>query len=1132
MASTTAAIWRIELMGGLRAERDGQVLTRFHTRKTATLLGYLAYYLGREQPREVLIGLFWPDVDPESGRNSLNVALSSLRRLLEPPELAAGSVLETNSFSARLRPAAIVTDVGEFSAALRAAENSPADPERIRWLIQAVERYQGTLLPGYYDDWIGREQQRLGDQLMGALRRLSVLLEQGGEPERAIQYAQRAAALDPLHEEARRELMRLYAAAGQNAAALREFQDLERLLSDELRAAPSPTTRALAEQIRSTAAVPVGAAPRAGPEPLRPPPLAPAPPVFQPVVPRQRPEPLPPAPRLPLPLTRFVGRTPEIEQLVALLGAPPTEGPAGSSVPSLRPAAGARLLTLTGPGGSGKTRLALEAAARLREAFGGAVWFVPLADLADGGLVGARLRDTLGVVPAASEDPLAQVSAAVGDRAALLVLDNFEQLPEGSEAIVTALLGRCPRLACLVTSRRTLNLSGEREFLVRPLPVPDEGAAGWTLGGDRFARATPANAQRATPEALLEFPSVQLFVDRAQAAQLDFALSGANAGAVAQLCARLEGLPLAIELAAARAAVLTPAQMLGQLERGLASLVSRQRDVEPRHRTLYAAAEWSHRLLSPPLQRFFAALAVFRGGFTLEAAEAVAGEEMEEWKRGRMDEGVTRAASTLPLFHSPAPVLDALQQLRECSLILGEETPEGMRFGMLEVVRQFAEEQLRPEERAALRSRHRDWFLALASDIESHPHEPGLGGRLDRLEREHANFRAALEWCRAASPADPGAVQKGLALASHLGWFWGLRGYLRLGRECTADLLALEAAAPPTRYRARALNTLASLARMQGEGRQARPLFEEGLGIGRALGDKRVVSHALSALGGIAEQEGDLARARALYEEALAIKRASDDNLGLIPMLLALGRVTASEGDPVAARARYEEGVATGRRTGDYRCVAVAFDLLGRLSADQGDLEAAAAYYEQALPIVREVGEPGRLAAVLEQLGRLAARRGDPAEGRSLMTESLAIRRELGDRAGMAASLEGLGRLEVVEGRRSEARALLSESLSLRRDMGETRGILDLLEGLAALSAVDLAGTESHQAARLAGAAERLRSATGHRRPPSRQRDFDHVVALARAALGEAAFGARWTEGEGLSLERAVAVALADADPA
>lgn len=517
--------------------------------------------------------------------------------------------------------------------------------------------------------------------------------------------------------------------AGQSAAACHQYDDLARRLRGELNAAPAAETWALVQNLPPSIARPA---------------------VIEALTIRPLPSDLPgrpaptPAPRacgLPLSLTRFFGRVEAVRAVQESLLAPAP-----------------RLVTLTGPGGAGKTRLAAEAAPQVGAALGGPVVFVPLAALSEHARLAGAVADALHL-PRTSADPFDQIIEALSPTPALLVLDNMEQLGAGGARFVQALLERVPMLTCLATSRHRLGLEGEHEMPVLPLPTP---------------------AHPGTPERLLEFASVQLFADRAQAARPDFQVTRRNAEAVAALCHRLEGIPLALELAAGWSGALTPAQMLARLGRRFDLLVSRRQDASPRHRTLWAAMDWSYRLLPADMQQFFARLSVFRSGWTLEAAGAVC--------------AAPRA-------------LDSLAELRDRSLVTAEENEAGgMRFRLLETLREFGAAQLVDGARGALARGHAAYFSSIAQEAKPHLTGADQARWLDRLEDDHDNLRAALDWHQAPE----GDADAGLRLAANLVRFWQVRGHLTEGRAIFAALLARPGA--DAEARAEALDGAGSLA--------------------------------------------------------------------------------------------------------------------------------------------------------------------------------------------------------------------------------------------------------------------------------------------------------------------------------
>ncbi len=650
----------------------------------------------------------------------------------------------------------------------------------------------------------------------------------------------------------------------------------------------------------------------------------------------------------PLQLTRFFGRERELARLEQLL--------VSEAI---------RVVTMTGPGGTGKTRLAIATAELLAGALCGAVWFVPLAEVSDAdGILDAVLGSMrLPRLPLIS--PLEQIAGALQPYARqappLLILDNFEQLAAEGASVVQALLVRVPTLKCLVTSRQRLDLPGEREYAVAPLPTPEGGES---------------------PEALLDYASVKLFVDRAQAARPDFQVTPANAPTLAALCSRLEGLPLALELAAARAQVLSPAQMLAQLERRYDFLVSRRRTTADRHRTLRAAVDWSYQLLSPELRRFFVQLSVFRGGWTLAAAEAVC--EMPG-------------------------TLDALEQLRECSLVLVEEMPEGtgdaVRFRMLESLREFAAEQCDLSEEARLKQRHLESYLALAEELS-----PRLQSHLEtevraRLESDLDNLRAALTWSREALPERYPRLALGLFPVLYERGSWA-EGQRCLQEALNATALAQDGAALLS---ARCQSELAGLCLDMGDLPGARALAESSLQGYRSLQDARGTAEAHNLLG-ILAMEGDPEAGREHFGEVLRLR---SDPRGRAVALHNLARLSARSGDHTDARRLYEEALVWRRRAGDPRGEAETLQNLGVVAHNDGDLDEAESFYRQCLALYRTARYQYGIAMTLNNLAEVAELDGKLQAAVSLFVHAARMLNELHSRHARVPA-EALERLATV----------------------------------------------------------------------------------------------------------------------
>ena len=653
-----------------------------------------------------------------------------------------------------------------------------------------------------------------------------------------------------------------------------------------------------------------------------------------------------------------------------------------------------RVVTVTGPGGIGKTRLAVQVASGLVEHFPGGIHFVPLSSISDPGLISSAIVQAMGIREAKGQSPLQILNEHFQDSSRapiLLLLDNFEHLIQAAP-MVARLLAIGPNLKILVTSRAALHVYGEHEFPVPPLALPD-------------ALAMPPI------EVLAQYPAVALFVARAVAVKPDFELNQENATAVAEICARLDGLPLAIELAAARVKVLSPASMRTRLTSRLQLLTGGARDMPERQQTLRAAIDWSYDLLSEAEQKLFRRLSVFVGGCTLEGAEAVCD---------------TKSDLDLDL-------LDGMASMVDKSLVQRVEQAKGeMRFVMLETIREYALEKLEASgEEASTKRVHAAYCLVLAE--EQATEQSGAEGAewLERFTLEHDNFRASLEWLTETGDAD-----WGLRLGTALFRFWEMREYLAEGRARLGKLLKLPGAAAPTKARARALFAAGVLAAEQGDYASSDALVRESLDIGRKLGDKQGVAVSLNALAVSARDHGDVAGARSLFEESLTLWRESGDQKAVARSLSNLANVVKLQGDYAGARALYAECFSIFRGLEDHAGVAWSLNYQGDVARDQGDLEAARALYEQGLAIFRELGDRWGIAGTLADLGTLAREQGNYPEARSLYQESIRIFQELDHKRGIARLLECFAGSAAAQLEAERSLRLAGAAAALRQNIG------------------------------------------------------------------------------------------------
>ena len=761
---------------------------------------------------------------------------------------------------------------------------------------------------------------------------------------------------------------------------------------------------------------------------------------------------------LPAQLSSFIGREGELTEIKQLL-------------------ADTRLLTLTGAGGCGKTRLALQVAADLLSEYPDGVWLVELAPASDPDIVTQLAAKALSI----REEPKRPLMKTLADRLRskrlLLVLDNCEHLLDACAQLAGTLLKTCSNLRILATSREAIGLPGESIWQVASLTTPEPGTT-------------------MSPELLCQFEAVRLFTDRAVAVQSRFVLTSTIASAVARICWRLEGIPLAIELAAARMNALSAAQIADRLQDSFDLLSHGKRTALPRHQALRATIDWSYALLTDAEQRLFQRLAVFAGGFDLQAAENVC-----------VAEGIEREQ-----------ILDLLTQVLAKSLVLVREQDGTTHYRMLEPIWQYAQDRLRESgAMPAVQRRHLDYFLRVAQETEPRLLGPEQRLASEELEAGHANLLAALRW---AAQNDP---ESALKLSNALAWFWERRGYLAEGQEWFKRTIA-QSPATLAELRGEAYVHAGRLACWQGDYEHAVALTEKGMRLCEQSGNEHWLGMALNNLGGVAAYRGELARAVPLLDRSLSIGKELGDNDLVWRSLADLGVVALLQGDYERARDLVEQSVLTMSRCGDEEG-GIVVRILGEIESALGNIEKAAGYYEEALTIGRKLAHKRAVAGALEGLGKIAFDRSDYTRARTLYEEGLQVADELGQKSEYATTLGiNLAELAAEERKFDEARRLCMAGLRNSQEVGDKESIAAELSICAWLCFAS--GGQAEAAAQLLGAVEGIRESLGMALPPRQRARHERRIAAIRDALDRKVFAAAWARGKVMSIDEAIAYAL------
>jgi len=884
----------VRLLGTFEVKHKKKLIS-IASRPAQSLFAYLILSAGTPHRREKLAGLLWPDSLEETARGNLRHALWQVRKSL--PEKPTAYLLTDDLSIAFNASTEYWLDAGELE---NLSESASADE-----LTAVLSAYQGELLPGFYDEWVALEREHLYSIFEHHMARLLSLLQDGKRWLDILDWGERWIKLGQKPEPAYRALMNAHAAKGDMSKVAATYERCVKSLH-ELGMEPSGQTKELYERIKAGQETPKAERVAAKLESKE------------------------TSSNIPVPLTSFIGREKELKEIARLLSS-------------------SRLLTLTGPGGVGKTRLAIQTAHGTIKEFKDGVFWVGLVALSDANLIPQEIAHSLRVRETANEPLMDTLGAYLKTKEILIVLDNCEYLIKACAQYVEQLLAACPKLKILATSIETLGLFNETIWQVTPLPLPEM-------------------RHSLSLQELRGFAGIELFEERARHAKPDFALDEKNARSVAEICQRLDGIPLAIELAAARLKVLSVDEIALRLDDRFSLLTAGSRTAIPRHQTLQATIDWSFELLTVPEQSLFRRLSVFAGGFTLEAAEEVCSRDVK-----------------------PSDILDLLGRLVDKSLVIVEADSEirGTRYRLLETIREYAREKLESfGETDMTRDRHLEFFKRLAEAAELHHFTSEQLVWFERVETEIDNMRAAMDWSMASADSKDSSAgawrqELGLRLMGALMWFWH-RNYAREASERLKQMLAMND--QPTLGRARALYSIGFLYWTVNNFPEARRSLGEALTISRTLDDRPTLARSLGYLGAVAAAENDYASAQPLLEESLSIART-------------LGPV--------------------GRKAASW-----ALASLGDVYFSQGDYSRSKTLYEEAVALTKEAHEKNMLGLMIRRLGYIALRQLDNSRASEYFVESLKLNQVIGHSVGLCASLTALANFAMAQGKPSQAAQL------------------------------------------------------------------------------------------------------------
>ena len=1022
----------ISLLGPFEATLDKRPLTPFRTKSVQALLIYLVCEAGRPHQREALMALLWPGMPLTSAQANMRQTLYRLRKLVPEVKGKSGETAVPFLISNR-QTIQINPDADYFSDIQRFSTYVDSEPE------QAITLYRDDFLVNFYlpesepfENWAAARREAYRRQMLLALEGATAVHIQQANYDQAIQLAQHQLSIDNLRESSHRQLMEAWARNGRRQQALTHYNALTQLLQNELAIDPEPETLALVEAIRSGE---IDGDSHQTTEPVN--------------------QPAPPQHNLPQRLTSFVGRQKEITTITDLIDQN-------------------RLIMLTGVGGIGKTNLCLEVGRLIFKTFPDGVWLVELAPITDPALVPQTAAHTLGV-RVTSDRPVFEVLLEfLSKKSCLLILDNCEHVIDSAAHFVETVLQACPHIKILASSREALAVPGEIPYRVPPLSIPNVHQPSLITDWGKY-------------------DAVRLFVERATTVLPDFQITSANFNALVQICQRLDGIPLAIELAAARVSVLTTEQIAARLDDRFRLLTGGSRTALPRQQTLRALIDWSWDLLTKREQLLLQRLSVFAGGMSLEAVEAICADEL------------------LDVYD----LLDLLSELVNKSLIsVNRKSGQETRYQMLETIRQYAQERLANSGLGAtFRERHLVYFRQMAEEAEQALAGPDQANWLNRLETDLDNVRAALSWAREID------IETGLKVATSLWRFWE-NGYVREGEGWltqflgSSTLITISAKAKAIWVQGRFNVDLANLER-------AYALAEESLALYQELEDQHGIVLTLM-LKSYSSPVLDSRKRQASLQECLTLFRSLGDKLWVADILNWMGFFESELNNYEQAKIYLQESESIFRELGHLAGLAMVLNSFTETALWEGDYASAKTMVKESLAIQESLG-PRRSSISLQLLGRLHFRLGNYQQASTYLEKSLSMLLQSGEKLQSYWVSARLGFLYLRMGELAKAQATFDACQRHFKEAGIIIGVVYALEGLASLAAVQ---KQAEKAVRLFAWADATREMLENPRPPAAQTAAEHDMALIIEMMNKEWVAATKTAGEEMTMEQAIANAL------